>query len=153
MFGDKICFWPLAAQGSKPNIRFLSLAIRQVRPSPMTSKDLVPTFHKIEILAYLLEGDQIHSSRDAGAIYFCSTANVQRLLVVNSLHTHFAANAFENRKMFFDPQPPRGFRIAILSHLIHGMTKWSLWPLQRNLKHNCLAFSKIPFLIQAREIQ
>jgi hypothetical protein len=65
----RICVFPLPSQGSTPRRRCVPHPTFQAIPSPIIEKDDVRDFQKIDPLEDFV-GDLIHSSKDAGAIYF-----------------------------------------------------------------------------------
>jgi hypothetical protein len=86
-------------------------------------------------------------------MYFLMTTFFQRLFVERRRQPPLAVKALEKTCIFFRPQPPKDFGIAILFHLTQGVTFVSFFPLHRNLKESFLAASKIPFGIQDKDIQ
>lgn len=98
-------------------------------------------------------GFQSQSSMLSSGRYLCLMTLVHRISVLISLHPPFAARAYENRKIFFNPHSPRPLGTTILLHLTHGVTCSTFFPLQRNLKHSLLTFSRMPLGIQDRHIQ
>lgn len=95
----------------------------------------------------------IQASRETGVMYFCRITLVQRLVVLISCHPPFAASALEKRKIFFSPQPPKAFGVAIFSQWTQGITCDFDLPLQRNFEVSFLATFRISLGIQERDIQ
>ena len=78
---------------------------------------------------------------------------VHKIWVEMSHHPTFAAKSFEKNKIFFKPQPPRDFGLAIWSHFTQGSTFFSFFPIHRNIVQIIYVLFKIDLGIHASAIQ
>ena len=116
-----MCCRPLPGHGSIPNLTDVPSPTLHARVSLINVKDFMIAFQKIEPPLHIFSSLLTQAIRLDGAIYFWMITYVHRLEVDNSLHPHFAASVEEKRKIFFSPQPPSAFGMAILSHFTHGL--------------------------------
>ena len=135
--------------GSSLTLSFLPFPTYQARLDLMTSMDLAIAFQNTNPPACNFTGLRIQSSTVPGPMYFWIITYVHKISVFKSLQTPLAAKDFANKNIFFRPQPPRPFGIAILLQWADGVTCDSYFPLQIKLKHLLHATSKIPFGIHA----
>jgi hypothetical protein len=86
-------------------------------------------------------------------MYFWITTLVQRFSEEISFQLKFSCKGFGEKWMFFRPQPPRAFGVAMVSHLTHGNTKLSLEPAHKKFETKLSNFFQTPFGIHAKDIQ
>ena len=78
---------------------------------------------------------------------------VHRLWVEMSLQPIFAAKSFAKKEVFFMPQPPITFGLAIWSHLTQGRTFWSFFHDHRKVEQIIQDLFRIDLGIHANAIQ